>query len=255
MDLGRGVYILGAVLAFMAFFPAAWARDESLDEEVIGHRLAKAMIESAEAYSRLGQRNWIACTVRSRRPDGVSVKEICEAEVRIVEHLTRAAELRASWGGFGPEYPRTMEAEFFRVVIDEGLTSESEIVRLHLLLRLYDFCEVPQVLSREGKTHCPRDVERACQMILESDSDPLNRQVGLEILRHGYASTNSMAMLAEIAGISENGGKECVRVFEDGSESEYKPPDLDALRTSFGLRSSQCEKQLAQEILTRLQSE
>jgi len=235
--------LIGAALSFEVVAACSGQADGEND---LGAKLAQATLASARAYASEGRRNWLNC--EDQIMGEIEMTAVCAAEKSIAESLRGIQQLRGDWGDKGPEYARTAEAKYFHILLNEGIGSENPIVRLHVLTRMFAFCDDGEYMTKDGKARCGEEVESGCLRILEQDSDGLNRQVALEILGMGYASSASESKLGQIASIPNRKGERCIRVFENGSQ-QGEGTDLDRLAKEYDNKLSPCERELARQAL------
>jgi LPS O-antigen subunit length determinant protein (WzzB/FepE family) len=249
LKLARMVNVL---LVIALVVPSAFTMGERMktEEEVVGTRWARSIITIAKSYAAAERRNPVECDMveNDRKRDELS--NICKATLPVAGVIDDVERLRDAWAWVGPEYPRSVEATCFRLLIEEGLESESPIARFLVLAAIFDMCDEPKFLTEVGADHCAREVEAAALRTLESDPDDLNRQLVLEMLAMGYATDDSKGMLLEIAKEPTEPDTRCVRVFSgDTSTDGNRGVDLDALARELHERRSPCESQLAKEAL------
>jgi hypothetical protein len=237
------------------------------ESERIGRRLAEAVIDSARAYAQEGRRDLVACDAsgaygggspggaeagREAIPTGTG--PICAAENAIVAARRQAALLRDEERRAGVEDTGGTEAACFNWLIDKGLDSRQSIVRLHVLMRMFELCDQPDFMSEEGRRRCADYVEKGCLVILHRDSNGLNRQVALEILGGGYASDASTVVLEDLATRPARGGGTCRKAFSEATETPGTV-SLDALNREYGNGRSPCEVGMSRELLKSLQKQ
>jgi hypothetical protein len=220
------------------------------EDERIGRKLAEAVVESARAYAQAGRRDWVACDAGA----AATTPQICDAEQAVTSAVSQAALLREEDRRAGREDTGATEAACYSWLIDKGLDSRQSIVRLHVLMRMFDLCDEGSFMSGEGKRRCPDFVEKGCLMILHRDSNGLNRQVALEILGAGYASEASAAVLEDLAVRPAHTTLECRKVFTGGSEPG-DPISLDAVNRKYGNTRSPCEGEFSRALLKALQDQ
>ena len=232
------------------------------EEERIGRKLADAVIESARAYAQAGRRDWVACDAGAAAGGAAgggagtiaATTPICDAERDVAGAITQAALLREEERRAGTEDIGGTEAACYSWLIDKGLDSRQSIVRLHVLMRLFDLCDQGSFMTEEGKRRCPDYVEKGCLLVLRRDSNGLNRQVALEILGAGYASEASGGVLQDLAVRPARASAECRKVFTGGTG----PGDLvslDDVNRKYGNSRSPCEGELSRGLLKALQDQ
>jgi len=220
------------------------------EDERIGRRLADAVIESARAYAQAGRRDWVACDAGA----AAATQQICAAEQAVAGAITQATVLREEDRRAGREDVGATEAAAYSWLIDKGLDSRQSIVRLHVLMRIFDLCDQGAFMSEVGKRRCPDFVEKGCLLVLHRDSNGLNRQVALEILGAGYASDASVGVLEDLAAKPARTALECRRVFTGGTDAG-EPVSLDAVNRAYGNARSPCEHELSRGLLKALQDQ
>src|SRR5258705_47869 len=189
----RPIAVLASIL-LCAVAGSAVAAAPMPEDERIGRKLADAVIESARAYAQAGRRDWVACddvAVTGGAGTVAATAPICDTERAVTGAVAQAALLREEDRRAGTEDTGATEAACYSWLLDKGLDSRQSIVRLHVLLRMFDLCDQRSCMTEEGKRHCPDYVEKGCLIVLHRDSNGLNRQVALEILGAGYASAAS----------------------------------------------------------------
>lgn len=246
-----------ASLVVPAVFGIALAAAPLPEDERIGRRLADAVIGSARAYAQAGRRDWVACDASATSGGAGTVAAttpICDAEKAVAGAITQAALLREEDRRAGREDTGATEAACYSWLIDQGLDSRQSIVRLHVLVRMFDLCDQGTFMTEEGKRHCPDFVEQGCLLVLHRDSNGLNRQVALEILGAGYASEASAGMLQDLAARPKRSSAECRRVFNEG-DGRGDPIGLDDMNRIYGNSRSPCEGELSRALLKALQAQ
>ena len=230
------------------------------EDERIGRKLAEAILESARTYAQAGRRDWVACDAPAAG-DGVAgagatgaTQPICRAEQAVANATAQAALLREEDRRAGIEDTGATEAACYSWLIDKGLDSRQSIVRLHVLMRMFDLCDQGAFMTEEGKRRCPDEVEKGCLLILRRDSNGLNRQVALEILGAGYASEASDGVLEDLVAKPVRSSAVCRKVFTGGTEPG-DPVSLDDVNRKYGNARSPCERELARGLLKALQDQ
>ena len=230
------------------------------EDERIGRKLAEAILASARAYAQAGRRDWAACDASGAGDGDVragaagATRAICDAEQAVTGAIAQAALLREEDRRAGVEDTGATEAACYSWLIDKGLDSRQSIVRLHVLMRMFDLCDQGSFMTDEGKRRCPDDVEKGCLLVLRRDSNGLNRQVALEILGAGYASEASDGVLEELVAKPVRSSAVCRKVFTGGAE----PSDavrLDDVNRAYGNARSPCERELSRGLLKALQDQ
>ena len=256
-SLARALLALVLLSAAVGSAPAAPPLPE---DERIGRKLAEAILASARAYAQAGRRDWVACDApgaddgAARAAATGATRAICVAEQAVASAFAQAALLRQEDRRAGVEDTGATEAACYSWLIDKGLDSRQSIVRLHVLMRMFDLCDQGSFMTEEGKRRCPDDVEKGCLLVLRRDSNGLNRQVALEILGAGYASEASDGVLEDLVARPVRSSAVCRKVFTGGTE----PSDsvgLDDVNRAYGNARSPCERELSRELLKALQDQ
>jgi hypothetical protein len=231
------------------------------EDERIGRKLAEAILASARAYAQAGRRDWVACDAPAAGGAAAgagateAIRSICDAEQAVTGAINQAALLREEDRRAGVADTGTTEAACYSWLVDKGLDSRQSIVRLHVLMRMFDLCDQGSFMTEEGKRRCPDDVERGCLLILRHDSNGLNRQVALEILGAGYASEASDGVLEDLVAKPARSSAECRKVFTGGTSYGGEPVGLDDVNRKYGNARSPCERELSRALLKALQDQ
>jgi hypothetical protein len=233
----------------------AMAAAPTPEDERIGRKLADAVIESARAYAQAGRRDWVACddgAVTGGAGTVAATAPICDAERAVTGAVAQAALLREEDRRAGAEDSGATEAACYSWLLDKGLDSRQSIVRLHVLMRMFDLCDQGSFMTEEGKRRCPDYVEKGCLVVLHRDSNGLNRQVALEILGAGYASAASAGVLEDLVAKPVRSSAACRKVFTGGTDAG-DPVSLDDVNRKYGNARSPCEGELSRALLKALQ--
>jgi hypothetical protein len=252
--------VLLAVVLLSAAVGSAPAAPPLPEDERIGRKLAEAVIESARAYAQAGRRDWVACDAPAAGGAAAgagatdATQPICSAEQGVASAVAQAALLREEDRRAGAGDTGATEAACYSWLLDKGLDSRQSIVRLHVLMRMFDLCDQGSFMTEEGKRRCPDYVEKGCLLVLRHDSNGLNRQVALEILGAGYASEASDGVLEDLVAKPVRSSAECRKVFTGGTDAG-DPVSLEDINRKYGNARSPCERELSRGLLKALQDQ
>jgi hypothetical protein len=172
------------------------AKDSQAED--LGKALGRAFVREARALSKAGMRARDCQVKCESEADRKALVEVCAAEEAITDVGERIDD--ASQRGLLPErsvYEDTHSFYMFRVLQD-ALATNDPLVRWNTLERIRWLCDYKTLLADAADKPCEREAEDACLKILNTDHDPENRRLALEILSSGYATVQSASVLETI---------------------------------------------------------
>ncbi len=121
-------------------------------------------------------------------------------------------------------------------------------------MRMYLLCKQGVMLTDAGSKECPTIVEQACVDTLNSDVDPFNRHLALEILSRGYATDRSMPTLEDVRRTASDSTGHCPRGFPSRADPNARAVPWGEIARGYRSSEYSCETELAIEALSHLEA-
>ncbi len=219
------------------------------ESQRLGEALGESLVSSAEDVAETKTRAVPECDPPYSSPE---LEKMCDRAQRTVEILLKVQDA-IEHGRVGKEqkYEDTYDYHMF-AALKYGLRSSSNLIRWHVLTNIFGACDEPSALSALGKKECGREVESACMETLKSDTDPMNRQLALEILGMGYAGIAAKPVLEQIAAASSGKGSRCPRIFDQEKKGDAQY--LKQIEEGYAKGLYSCEVELASEAIKSIKS-
>lgn len=239
-----------ALILWVACGNRLFAHCKDLSAEEVGTKLGTVVLEIARAFVRAGV--WADPDCRS--PKSKEVRYLCSLSddfERAVERVNKAVDR----GCFDDSGVYAQSAEFYAFrELKTALSSPEPKLRWQGLMRMFVLCEDAHMLTDAGAKGCGQEVEDGALDLLQTDRNPFNRHLALEILGSRLATRRSRETLDELGRTGRNLGEICPHGLRSARSTRENHLSWEAIAKGFAESKYGCEQQLAREALDRLDS-
>lgn len=225
-----------------------FARCKGLSAEEVGTRFGTVLLEICQAFVEAEVWNNPDC----KSPKSKQLSRLCS----MVDEMEEAAEKvnkAADRGCFDDtgDYAQSADLYVFRT-LKTALSSDDSKLHWQGLMRMYILCDDATMVTEAGQKGCGQEVEGAALSVLQTDRDPVNRHLALEILGSRFVTERSREILEQVAQTRRQLGERCPHGFRSDRSTYKNHTSWDEIAKNLIEGREACEQQLAREALSTL---